>query len=635
MKKKKGLIALVAMLGIVLITAGATYAWFSYSKSGTKGNTISSGSITFHYQEGAQGLSLNDAMPMTDAQGKAQNTYFDFNITSKTTSTVEIPYDITVRRSGTGTNMDNVVKVYLTKVDNGVETPVELIVGRDVAKVSELNTYLNDVLNIDATKNEKKLSGQKVPSGSSNYNQAYRLRMWISDDANFALVPAHCSDNSNKTENECVSPAEWIEEEYPYNNKTYTLKVNVYGEGVISIPDQPGLYDANGNLIETYDSLVSKYGFDTTKGFVEDNDHHYYHQSGGDWYYYDANWNEIKMSEDDLRGIPVYVLSKSEYSNATKLILPKSVIEIGANAFISSELKEIAFEEGSQLTSIGSSAFQYTGITSITIPSSVTSIGENAFSGIKVVFYDGTAVDDGNHWGATCLNPYIEGDFAYSDNTKTNLLAYVGNSSSVIIPSSVTSIGSKAFEYTNISSITIPSSVTSIGVNAFSSCENLTSVTFEEGSQLTSIGDFAFSGSNISSITIPSSLTSIGDDTFSSCKNLTLVTFEEGSQLTSIGSGVFADSNISSITIPSSVTSIGARAFNSSNISSITIPSSVTSIRAYAFASCANLTSVTFANPNGWSANGTALSSTDLSNTSTAATYLKRTYDGSTWTRSE
>ena len=213
-KNKRILITAVALLGIVLVTVGVTYAWFSYSKDGAKEHTLTSGSISFHYQEGAQGLTLDDAMPMTDGQGIGQTDYFEFTITSKTLETVDIPYYITAVRSGTGTNMDSVVKVYLTKVDsNGVETPVEVVSGKTVAKVSELGSYVNNQgINTPAT--EKSLYNDKVWAGTSNYTQKYRLRMWISDDAQLIVQQQGQSD------------------QYPYEGKTYTLKVNVYSTAV-------------------------------------------------------------------------------------------------------------------------------------------------------------------------------------------------------------------------------------------------------------------------------------------------------------------------------------------------------------------------------------------------------------------
>jgi len=83
-----------------------------------------------------------------------------------------------------------------------------------------------------------------------------------------------------------------------------------------------------------------------------------------------------------------------------------------------------------------------------------------------------------------------------------------------------------------------------------------------------------------------------------------------------------------------SVTSIADSAFvNCSGLTEIIIPDSVISIGSYAFSS-SGLTSVTFTNPNGWTAGSTSISSADLSNPSTAANYLNSTYESRTWTRS-
>ena len=248
MKEKKILIVVFAVLGFILLVTAATYAWFSYAKEGIKGNTIRSGSIKFHYAEGLQGISLVDAMPMTDAQGKAQTNYFEFDITSKTSNTVEIPYDITVRRSGTGTNMDGVVKVYLTEVtgtgNNEVETPINLLTNQNVVTVSQLTTYTNAAVSIDATKNEKKLTTETVPVGSTNYNAKYRLRMWISSDTEMIEqnTKYYCSgtevEYDSTAYNNCPAAdlTSAIVDEYPYQGKTYTLTVNVYAEGATGSP---------------------------------------------------------------------------------------------------------------------------------------------------------------------------------------------------------------------------------------------------------------------------------------------------------------------------------------------------------------------------------------------------------------
>ncbi len=188
--------------------------------------------------------------------------------------------------------------------------------------------------------------------------------------------------------------------------------------------------------------------------------------------------------------------------------------------------------------------------------------------------------------------------FMFSNPSKTNLIGYVGNADTVIIPAGVTSIRSNAFKGCNsIASVTIPESVTSIGNNAFSGCSSLTS------------------------ITIPKSVTSIGNKAFYECNNLTSINLESNANLSSVPlyftkNGiryhvlsknqveVEPNSYSGNVVIPASVTagstfnvmSIGTAFKYCSNLTSITIPNSVTYISSYAFSGCSSLTSVTIPN---------------------------------------
>ena len=225
-------------------------------------------------------------------------------------------------------------------------------------------------------------------------------------------------------------------------------------------------------------------------------------------------------------------------------------------------------------------------IPSITIPSGVKNIGNRAFYGCSslvtmVVESDNIVYDSRNH-----CNAIVE--------TATNKL--IAGCQNTIIPNSVTSIGSSAFEHcSSLTSITIPNSVTSIGEYAFSSCYSLTSVTLPNS--VSSIGYSAFEDcSSLTSITIPNSVTSIGDRAFRKCSSLTSITIPNG--VTSIGASTFEScSSLSSITIPNSVTSIGSSAFyGCSSLTSVTIPNGVTSIGNRAFYDCSSLTSVTLGN---------------------------------------
>ena len=273
-------------------------------------------------------------------------------------------------------------------------------------------------------------------------------------------------------------------------------------------------------------------------------------------------------------------------------------------------IKNVMIENG--VSCIGMSAFEgCTGLTSITIPDSVTSISSYAFYGCtgltSITIGNGvTSISISAFSGCTSLTSVNITDIAawckIAFNNKTsNPLYYAHNLylngnliTELVIPDSVTSIGSYAFEgCTGLTSITIPDSVTNIGSYAFEGCTGLTSITIPDS--VTSIGGAAFEGcTSLTSVTIPDSVTSIGAYVFQDCDSLASITIPDS--VTSIGKRAFYNcTSLTSITIPDSVTSIGDYAFyGCTGLTCITIGSGVTSIGNYAFKNCTSLTSVTY-----------------------------------------
>lgn len=195
---------------------------------------------------------------------------------------------------------------------------------------------------------------------------------------------------------------------------------------------------------------------------------------------------------------------------------------------------------------------------------------------------------------------------------------------SLILPNSITKIGSMAFHYcSGLTSVTIPNSVENIGHCAFWYCDKLVSLTIPNS--VTIIEGQAFEGcAGITSITIPNSVTSIGYCAFSKCSSLSSIIVESDNSIydsrndcnaiietatntlvqgcknttipnsvVSVGSNAFEGcTDLISITIPNSVTSIGEASFFNSGLKSITIPNSVTKIDRAAFSNCSRLTSI-------------------------------------------
>lgn len=219
-EKKLFALSILALISLVLITVGVTYAFFNYAKTGLTENSVKTGSITFIYEEveaqGA-GISISDAFPMSDENGKAQvgtGKVFNFKVKSKTMSNTSMPYTVTARMKKDSTLDESAVKIYLTEVSADIET--ELL----------LNTYNNlNQTSVDVPEGtiEKVIYTDTVPAGSTNYEKNFRLRMWISDAIKF-------SQNADGT--------------YPYNGKTFALTVNVYANGTV-VEEENNLTAAN------------------------------------------------------------------------------------------------------------------------------------------------------------------------------------------------------------------------------------------------------------------------------------------------------------------------------------------------------------------------------------------------------
>lgn len=161
----------------------------------------------------------------------------------------------------------------------------------------------------------------------------------------------------------------------------------------------------------------------------------------------------------------------------------------------------------------------------------------------------------------------------------------------------VTTIGSNAFRESSVVSVSLPSTITSIGDRAFNFCQNLLSVEILDG--VLSIGEYAFASCyGLDSIIIPNSVTSIGERCFTYCTGLNSISLSNN--LTTIEEYTFLMcSSLSSIVIPNSVNSIEEYAFSECRLDSIILPNSVLFVGVDAFQECDHLKKAVL--PNGLS----------------------------------
>ena len=236
MKKKRMILVGSILIALLFITVGVTYAFYTYQGQGQRENMVKTGNLSFVYDEQrAEGnqVTLTNAFPMTDEQGKAQtgnNNVFEFQITA-TTKGAPISYEIYLTKEESSTLSEQVVKTYLTKVNDGSEIAV-----LDTRNQRAINLY-SELGESSLVSQGKTLYQETIPESQANYNQTFRYRMWIDENASQ------------------MQDGEWI-----YNGQTFSVRVNVYAsnEAMRAPLEEVLVYDdtTTANAPELIDGMI-------------------------------------------------------------------------------------------------------------------------------------------------------------------------------------------------------------------------------------------------------------------------------------------------------------------------------------------------------------------------------------------
>ena len=178
-KKRQLLLTIGLVLILVLMIVGISYAAFKFVGEGSQPNTITTGAITMKYTETTNTISMNNALPTTDATGKVRLTegeYFDFTLSGTIKGSENINWEIAAEDVTTASRKidGKYIKLYLTSLDeNNNET--EVMAPKVYKTESTENTYTGRPTNM--------MSLAKGTT-STSFSTKYRLRMYVDESYN-------------------------------------------------------------------------------------------------------------------------------------------------------------------------------------------------------------------------------------------------------------------------------------------------------------------------------------------------------------------------------------------------------------------------------------------------------------------
>ena len=262
------------------------------------------------------------------------------------------------------------------------------------------------------------------------------------------------------------------------------------------------------------------------------------------------------------------------------------------------KFRSLLFVAAAALSSLSLSAFTYNGIEYEAVTSSTAKVSSGADATGDVVIpetvYDGETAYTVTELAKSCFrSAQIKSITLPSTVTKMGSSAFNGSTvEKVVLNEGLKSIALNTFYgCSRLEEITLPSTLTSIGTLAFYQCASLKSVNIPEG--VTLIDDCAFKEcTSLESVTLPSTCTKYYEQLFSGCTSLKSLTIPEG--VTSIPeSFCYYCLSLEEVNFPSTLTIIKNGAFtNCESLKELNLPSSCATIKKRAFANCNSLTNV-------------------------------------------
>ena len=225
--KNKKIYLVIALIGVMSIIFGVTYAFFTYNKTGSNQKIIA-GDISMSFLDNNDSINLVGVFPETREEARSRDdNYVTFTIEGTNTSNKTIYYEIDLIHGDDENSLtrfnDKDLRFDLMEVVDGVDT------------------IINENVSFDEINNSK-IWVDTVENGTSNYSKTYKVRMWLDENVLISDTNSNASYSAST-----------------YKHHYASIKVRVVGDLEEKTMPQPVYYAYAdiGKMAESEDDLFA------------------------------------------------------------------------------------------------------------------------------------------------------------------------------------------------------------------------------------------------------------------------------------------------------------------------------------------------------------------------------------------
>ena len=191
-QSKQILLSVIGVAILVVAVVGVSFAFFTYSRTGSQNNIITTGQITFVFQDG-DSINLTNHFPIATADGLAltgNDNVCTFSVTGNTTTGSSIAFAVWAVEGDSATTLslgeDYTTRYRDSEVFVNIQPNTTLVANVSftpataAAEGKAISTLATSASNVGANPTNGKLLGTGTITGTgSDITRTFTVRMWV------------------------------------------------------------------------------------------------------------------------------------------------------------------------------------------------------------------------------------------------------------------------------------------------------------------------------------------------------------------------------------------------------------------------------------------------------------------------